>query len=98
MLGVDPVSNKANAEGFDEYDDVSAGIFERSSKKPSTSTSSRGTMNSSGGSAVPPDPEKESKKSSMRQDADNYIDGLKESGKLNKKGVTKDGHEYYKIM
>ena len=61
-LGADSVSDKANAEGFDEYDDISSGIFERSSKKPSTSASSRSNMNSGGGSAVPPDPEKEPRK------------------------------------
>lgn len=33
---------------------------------------------------------------STRQDADNYINGLK--GKLSQKGVTKDKHEYYKVM
>ena len=43
-----------------------------------------------------PDPEKEPRKASTRQDADNYINGLK--GKLSQKGVTKDKHEYYKVM
>ncbi len=77
-FGVDPVSDKANTEGFDEYDDVSTGIFERSSKKPSTSISSRDTMNSSGGSAVPPDPEKEPEKSRVRRTAEDVVNYFKE--------------------
>lgn len=47
---------------------------------------------------MPPDPGEEPRKSSTRQNADNYINGLKECGKLSKKGVTNDGHEYYKVM
>ena len=70
-FGADSVSDKANAEGFDEYDDVSTGVFERSSKKPSTSASSRSNMNSGGGSAMPPDPEKEPEKDRVKPVGEN---------------------------
>ena len=56
------VKNDSKVESFDEYDGVFAGIFERSAKKSSTSTPSRSTMTSGGGSAMPPDPEKEPRK------------------------------------
>lgn len=58
----------------------------------------RNVKGSGGGGSSLKDPEKAPRKVSTEQDAKNYINGLKIRGKLSKKGKTKDGHEYYKIM
>ena len=92
--------NDSKVESFDEYDGVFAGIFERSSKKPSTSASSRSNINSGGGSAMPPDPEKEPRKDKGQSEKirieraygkGKYWSGLSRNANLSKKskGQTK---------